>query len=301
MSSLVEELQAGAMNPNVLVSTLLRQAKVVAHKLDLPELLEWVEQELNGYHGLADPIGKYREYAPRIEAFDPYWGWKTVLFEDPQAKEILSKRRSLGASVPELEGFLKGDEEYPIFIPLPDSLRVPMMQRHGVSDVGMRVSRTYVESVLAAVRNLILDWSLKLEKLGIKGEGMSFSAEEKGKAHRDNSSITIGSIGNFAGNIGSQSFDRSAIRATQTSNSVDLDALRALAIQIKQHTNELPKQSLPAVRAELEKIDEELAVASPNQSKIRAALGSMKNALEGAAGSIIASGILAELTRLLSH
>ena len=82
MSSLVEELQAGAMNPDVPISTLLRQAKVVAYKLDLPELLEWAEQELKGCRGQGGPVRKYRQFTPRIEAFDPDWGWKTVIIED---------------------------------------------------------------------------------------------------------------------------------------------------------------------------------------------------------------------------
>ena len=96
------------------------------------------------------------------------------------------------------------------------------MRENAVSDVGMRVSRNNVTNVLAAVRDLILDWSLRLEKLGIKGEGMSFSTDEKSKAHTGNSVVTIGSIGDFAGNIGSQSFGQSSIKATQTTNSVDL-------------------------------------------------------------------------------
>lgn len=43
MSSLVEELQVLVLDRNVPVSALLQRAKLLAYKLDLPELLEWVE------------------------------------------------------------------------------------------------------------------------------------------------------------------------------------------------------------------------------------------------------------------
>jgi len=49
MPSLVEELQRDALNANAKVSDLLRKAKAIAVKLELPELEEWVEHELNGY------------------------------------------------------------------------------------------------------------------------------------------------------------------------------------------------------------------------------------------------------------
>ncbi|WP_433971895.1 hypothetical protein [Tunturiibacter lichenicola] len=37
--------------------------------------------------------------------------------------------------------------------------------------------------IVDAVRTALLDWSLKLEQAGIKGEDLSFSNEEREKAH----------------------------------------------------------------------------------------------------------------------
>ena len=48
MPSLVEELQESVLNSNVPVSALLRRAKVIAYKLDLPELLETVQEIKKG-------------------------------------------------------------------------------------------------------------------------------------------------------------------------------------------------------------------------------------------------------------
>jgi hypothetical protein len=140
---------------------------------------------------------------------------------------------------------------------------------------------------------------LKLEQLGIKGEGLSFSKAEKTTA--DSNSITIGSTQHFVGNIG-QRGGHSSIQATQTDNSIlDLGAVRALVAQIIKHSNELPTESSAVVRLELKSLDEDVRSSVPNQSKIRAALSSIKTALEGAAGNLIASGILAEIAKLLTH
>jgi hypothetical protein len=53
MASLIEELQHDALNSNVRVGDLLRKAKIIAVKLDLPEFEKWVENELNGYKAKA--------------------------------------------------------------------------------------------------------------------------------------------------------------------------------------------------------------------------------------------------------
>jgi AbiTii len=140
-----------------------------------------VKLELGGYN-VSEEAPRYREFHAQVEAFDRYRGWISVVFEDPKMTEIISKPRRLGGAVPDLEAALdQGADDYPIIMPLPDEMRYKTMREHGVSDVGVRISRFWIMSVLAAVRDLILDWSLKLEKLGITGEGMSFSQEEKKK------------------------------------------------------------------------------------------------------------------------
>lgn len=296
MSSLVEELQAAALNSSVPASALLQRAKVVAYKLDLSELLQWVEKELNGYKS-SDELPRYRETVARVQAFDPRWGWKPVLFSDPRVREILSKPAKIRDSADRMEEFIRGDKDSTMFIPLPLSLAEPIMHEYGVNEVGIIIPRDAIVAALAAIRNLILDWSLRLEKSGIKGDDLSFSPEEKSKAHGGEAQVHIGSIGHFAGNIGSQSFERSSVQATQVDAGLDLSAVKELADQINRHLSELPNESEPAVRAELTLISDELGKSAPSQSKIRSALAAIGSVLKGAAGNLIASGILAELAK----
>jgi AbiTii len=295
MTSLVEQLQTDAMNLSVPVVNLLLKTKALATKLDLQELLEWANRELSGY-AQTDDIPPYRMVQGEYKVWNPYHGWQPILF--PKSVKIPATR-GVTSAIGEIEGYSprKGEEIAVSIRPeekarLVAALEIPM-------DVAWLANSANVQDIPGKVRNFILEWSLKLEKLGIKGDGLSFSPADKTKA--EGSSITIGSIQNFAGNIG-QAVGQSSIQATQTNTSfLDLDAVRKLAVQINEHADDLPAQSSSVIRHELKDLDEELQVPAPNQSKVRAVLGSIKRALEGAAGNLIASGILAELAKILPH
>jgi hypothetical protein len=70
MASLVEQIQADVLDRTVPVTDLLRKAKVVAIKLDLPELLAWAEAEPNGYQDEKVPVPQYRrQVAGRLRAY----------------------------------------------------------------------------------------------------------------------------------------------------------------------------------------------------------------------------------------
>jgi hypothetical protein len=295
MTSLVEQLQAEAMNLSVPVVSLLLKTKALATKLDLQELLKWANRELSGY-ARTDDIPPYRMVQGEYKVWNPFHGWQPILF--PKSVKV-PETRGVTSAIAELEDYSPrkgetmaismGPEEKAAIVA---ALEVPM-------DVAWLANSVSVQAIPAKVRDLILEWSLKLEKLGIKGEGLSFSPADKTKA--ESSSVTIGSIQNFAGNIG-QGGGQSSIHATQTNAPVlDLDAVKTLAVQINKHLDDLPTLVSPVVRRELEELDEEVRSREPNQSKIRAALGSIKSALEGAAGNLIASGILVELAKILPH
>jgi len=92
MMSLVQQLQADALKPSVNVDTLLRRAKVIAVKLDLPELLTWVERELNGYQ-VGDEVPTYRQLTGQLRGFNPNYGWQLLIFSSPTDQEIVSAPR----------------------------------------------------------------------------------------------------------------------------------------------------------------------------------------------------------------
>jgi hypothetical protein len=177
--SLVEELQRDALDGSVDVSHLLRKAYVVAVKLKLDKFKSWADFELNGY-GASD-VPAYREIRGVLRAWNPYNGWIPVfLTNDPRWQEQASihwERGSVGA-IQDLVNNAKDGQG--LIARLPPRLQNEFQRGMNVPlEVSLHIGRAGLVAALNAVRNVILDWSLKLEADGILGEGMSFSTEEK--------------------------------------------------------------------------------------------------------------------------
>src|ERR1700691_3908877 len=89
MASLVEQLQAEAMNLSLPVVGLLMKMKALATKLDLKELLEWVDRELAGY-AITDDIPAYRMVQGEFKVWNPYHGWQPIFF--PKSVKVPATR-----------------------------------------------------------------------------------------------------------------------------------------------------------------------------------------------------------------
>jgi hypothetical protein len=195
MSSLVIELQQGTMDPNAKVSDLLRKALVVATKLGLEEFRSWIELELKGYGLQKTP--EYRKIRGEVKADNPYHGWIPVVFKDAKVNEKLSERAT-NQSIAEIEDLLSRDSsgKATYQTALPPEIARKLGEEHGLP-VALVADRSELTKIVEAVRSTILEWSLKLEKEGIFGEGMTFSKEETEKA-----AVTTFHIQNFTGIVG---------------------------------------------------------------------------------------------------
>ena len=178
-TGLVEEIQQAAIDPDVAVSTLLRRVKLAAVKLKLDTVQDWVELELNGYSGKPD-VPLYRKVNGSAMVRDSYQGWQPLVLSE--GSEFLRKA-SVGDSVGSIEAMLAnktGDmvREYPASIleKLSESNNVRLIQG------GCLISRPSFVAILDAVRNLVLDWVIELERAGVVGDGLSFTAREREKA-----------------------------------------------------------------------------------------------------------------------
>ena len=158
--------------------------------------------------------------------------------------------------------------------------------------------RAALAHVIDAVRNAVLDWALKLEQAGIVGEELSFSETEKAKAHEPNIVYQIDKIENFVGNLGPVGAGAS-VSAVQTL-AVPIEAIRGLCEQIKKYGGmvELPPEQRAALDRGVAELEVEIAKPSPEPSKMRSILGSVRASIEGAAGNIIAAGIIQQLSKL---
>ncbi len=84
-----------------------------------------------------------------------------------------------------------------------------------------------------------------------------------------------------------------------TSSIISTEQLGAFLAQVKPNLAALPEDKRAAATEAVAMLEAEAASASPSQSKIQTALQSLKTVCEGAAGNLIASGILGLINQLL--
>lgn len=200
MSSLVEQLQADAINSGVRVSTLLRKVKLAAVKLRLPKVEEWVEKELNGYTG---EVPEYRETSGHPKAFNPFHGWIDMK-ASADIMDMISTV-SILQSVPSLESLVESAKTNLFYMPYTPKQTDILLRLFNadLARLAKEVNRSQITSVLDSVRNLVLDWALELERQGIMGSGISFDDREKNLAQDRQVNFHIGSIGSINGALNS--------------------------------------------------------------------------------------------------
>lgn len=270
MDSIIRQLQAEALDSQVGVSDLLRKAKVVAVKLDLKDFLIWIENELNGYTTkIQEELPSYRMVSGETKGWNPYHGWVPVLFEDVESQRLLS-RRGVSQPIGELDDIMKSPGKDPLFMDFNPEAKNAIMKGVGVhTDIKFMLGRNSVAGILDAVRNTILDWSLKLEKEGILGEGLSFSQIEREKAQDPGVVYKIGNIETFAGTIGTVG-GSAKVQITQI-NSDSKRELQDLIQQIRKHAPDVDieesKQS--ELSKSLNELDSEVKSEHMEPSKIK--------------------------------
>ncbi|USK82629.1 hypothetical protein LHV56_12445 [Peribacillus frigoritolerans] len=289
MESIVSDLQREAISASINISDLLRKALIVARKLKVKEFEDWITLELNGYPGNSTEIPQYREFIGILQHFNPYHGWCPVIVQDEKIVDIFTKRK-IGQQISEIEYLLNGDFRN-LAIPLPQG------QQNMLSDYfnepmqfQLQISESQLVRVNDTVRNIILEWSLKLEEDGIMGEGLSFSEKEKQEANKQNYNVT-----NFYAPVSGVQFQQNTVNSTQTMTiGVDIGQISDLISQLKENLNqvELPEEQERAVESEVETISAELVSAQPRPSVIQNSLQSIRTMLEGAGGNLVTSGLM---------
>ncbi len=291
MTGLVFELQRDSLNSEIRVSNLLRKALVISKKLNIIEIEEWLNKELDGYL-LTDDIPKYRTVRGEVKVWNPYHGWQPLYFDDIEMAEKFSERDTC-QSIAELETLSEGDGSR-MRMPFPKHIEKSLMESMSVSlQPELITDKTEIIGILDAVRNNILNWSLELEQKGIFGEGMSFSNEEKKIAHQTTYQVT-----NNIGSMHNSQLQQDSSGSTQSLNVV------ASSGDLQKFVEEL-KNSIESLKLQQEQTQElkeaiatlEIQANSPKPKNIiiDESLRTVRNILEGATGSIAASGLIYQL------
>ncbi|WP_186326508.1 hypothetical protein [Paenibacillus sp. Y412MC10] len=295
MTSLVVELQRDALDSKVSIADLIKKAYVVARKLNISEFQEWLHNEMHGYTDV-DAIPDYRNIKGQAQFHNPHYGWRPVGFEDSKIEKLFSTRR-VGQTITEIESACKNSKgtlemKYPFENEqlLQQSCPFPTVFR-------MHISTPQAEQILHAVRNIILEWSLKLEEDGITGEGMSFSMTEKetAKAHSYN-------IYNIIENMNQSQIQQATTGSEQTLDITNYNS-DSLIKFVETCDENLDKLNLASdiekeVKQELEKIKQEAKSDKPDHGVIKKGLVLIKKTLGGVGTNLIASGLIHEMSKL---
>ena len=219
-----------------------------------------------------------------------------MIFEDSEEATCMAEC-FVGQPVGELEDLVrhaKANLQFP-FDPeterrLMEGMNVPLQPTR-------RISRAALSGIIDAVRNMVLEWCLQLEKDGIVGEGLVFSAKEKETAAHSNYTI------NYNAPVSHSQIQQGSPHATQTMtvNAADKQAIADFIGTLKEHTQDL-KLDVSAtgkLNAEVQTIETQVASGRPDRAVLHESLHTIRNLLEGCAGSLIASGLLFEIGKLL--
>ncbi|HVS69752.1 MAG TPA: hypothetical protein VHQ47_00685 [Phycisphaerae bacterium] len=230
-TSIIRELQGLAAETGN-VSELLRKAFIVAVKLRLDEFRKWINLELNGYVG-DEVLPAYRVLPASVHAWNPVRGWIPIIFqEDGPLYRFVSSAR-MGKSIGEIDELLKSDSTFFVSKFAPKIAAILMSEQRLPMEPSQHISRSGLASILDAVRNTILDWSLKLEEEGIIGDGMTFSDSEKEKAAATDA-VHVRTFINMVGN-GNKAY------ADSTDNSVSYLSMPSVLNDVRKHIQEHAK------------------------------------------------------------
>ena len=293
MASIIEQIQRDALDQTVRVSDLLRRVKLAATKLGMGAVEDWVEKELTGYKAKED-VPEYRIVHGRPIAQHPYRGWEPI----GGAVEGISVRH-IAQSIASLEELANAPKDATIQFPFPDALLKRLNESNDT--VGwlavLQVDKSTIVSILDRVRTLVLDWALKLEQAGVLGTEFNFDAADKAKAQGAATTINIGTISSFAGNLGSGN-----ISGDVTVSGLDLTLVRNLAAQLKDHASELVEAGADGavLKTRLDNLEAELQKTHPATSALRGLLVDVRSAVAGAAGSLMATGAIALINQILA-
>jgi opacity protein-like surface antigen len=293
---LVIELQTLAVSHDTSVVQLVRAAKLVAAKLGLAQATDWIDRELNGYDNLSK-LPSYRILHGECRAFNPYNGiWMQLKFPDADFEHMCSEGR-IGQPLGSMESIINGDSDHAFLNFTYERQQILQQLFQEDAKFAIRVTKGQLEGVFDSVRNLTLDWTLKLEQAGVLGENMTFTLTEKQEAKPVTQQFFIQNAG-VVGNVA----DNATVTNNQTVHgSLSVDRVRDLVQQAKSMLPALPRETAAQASTLLDELDSESRKSSPNEGKLRGALTSLRTVCEGAMGNLVASGITTAVTALLTH
>jgi hypothetical protein len=298
---LIIQIQEATLDTKSSITDALRKAKLACTKLSLTEFGNWVDLELNGYMGKrAAELPEYRKLHGVPQAYSPYQGWQPIVFKSTKPLKSVSFA-PVGMPISAIESLVRSANSGGVFhFPYPPELHQKLMEslNWGPSNIQIQLGHSQVVNVIDAVRNMLLDWTIEMEKQGILGNDLIFTPEDRMKAATTHpvNHIHIGKVGAFV-----QHADRSVVQGGIESVLGLTEGVRNLVEQVEQllPAANLPVQVQKDTHAALGELRTETASTSPDIGRLQRGLESLKRVLSPAGEHLVKIAVDAAVTKLL--
>lgn len=183
MSSIVLDLQQEVLKPDCDILNALRKAHLISVKLQLAEFDAWIMSELNGYDNNQGNIPDYRKVNGELKAWNPYYGWIPVVFQDTKYQKLLCIRE-MGNSISDIIELYNNSGGH-VVMSYPGDVQKTIDEICSSpfpTNYALHISTHLLKSIIDKVGNCLLEWTIRLESEGILGENMRFSQEEQNMA-----------------------------------------------------------------------------------------------------------------------
>lgn len=215
-NSIVLDLQKDVLNSNCDIVTSLRKAHVICTKLNLSTMDEWVNFELNGYVNCPnDSFPSYRMVRGELKAKNPYVGMIPVLLNDNELETKICLR-PIPNSISEIIKLVNENKMVVLKLPSEQQMLInSLCDDYITMEITIVFPKSAVADIVEKVKNVLLEWTLKLEADGIIGEGLQFSSEEKSAALNSSQNIN-----NFYGTTNIVNGERNTLKQIICSDSI---------------------------------------------------------------------------------
>ncbi|WP_176580974.1 hypothetical protein [Bacillus thuringiensis] len=299
--SLVRDLQQKAMNPNIKITDLLRHSYSVARKLGIQEFESWIFSELNGYE-TNDTIPKYREIQVEIKVFNPHSGWIPVSLteiDETMAREI--KMHKINHPISELVSILENGEKSTVFeMAFSPEFELALQRTFQVDFHFSRILQKYqIARILDSVKDSVLKWSLDLEANNVLGNNLTFTPEEKQKAHQVINNNTY----HISNSTISNSQLQQGVNNSQQNLNINTQEITSFLEELKNNLDQLrlDEEKEKVLKAHIQTLDSQVTLDPPNKTILKESLSTIRNVLEGITGSLIASSLWENASHLLQN
>ncbi len=293
---IILQIQQDCLDNSTPITSTLRKAKVAASKLELITFLDWINNELNGYKN-AENLPEYRDLTGGVETQNIHTGeWIPLIATDKTTSDLITRAPIL-ETLGTLEDLIKNKEHPNTGLILPYSPHIKSILATAFKNDGdyrRTLSSGNILGILESVRNIVLDWTLELEKSGTLGEGMSFKKEEKKQAQIVTQIFYADHIG-FAGNVS----DQASVTSNQSISEIDMEKLTVLLHEIQKSSGNLPEEIRTKVEEQTKELLAEAQKPNPKKNIVNKGLNSLGNICEKATANLTAQGIVSMIKDLL--